>query len=117
MNRYLQAIASYTDLLGAEKTASSAAASVKPVPDPNQTPEFRGYTSGGYDCLEDEDETADVCLSIGDTPARLRNPLSGLCLHSDHDQVRYTIGGADAAKFHIGPLSGDLYTYGRPCLR
>ena len=111
VNRYLRAIASYTDLLGAEKTARSAAASVKPVPDPNQTPEFRGYTSGGYDCLEDEDETADVCLSIRrHAPPGSEIHYPGYVYISDHDQVRYTIGGADAAKFHIGPLSGDLYT-------
>ena len=111
VNRYLQAIASYTDLLGAEKTASSAAAFVKPVPDPNQTPEFRGYTSGGYNCLEDEDETADVCLSIRrHAPPGSEIHYPGYVYITDNDQVRYSIGGADAAKFRIGPLSGDLYT-------
>ena len=118
VNRYLQAIASYTDLLGAEKTASSAAASVKPVPDPNQTPEFRGYTSGGYDCLEDEDETADVCLSIRrHAPARLRNPLSGLCLHfrSRPGPLHYRWSGCREVP-HWSVERRPVH-YGRPCLR
>ena len=41
VNRYLRAVASYTDPLGAGKTAWSAAAYVKPKPVPNQTPYFR----------------------------------------------------------------------------
>ena len=44
----LQATASYTDPRGSSKTASSEAAYVKPVPNPNQTPDFRVNTSGGY---------------------------------------------------------------------
>ena len=109
VNRYLRAVASYTDPLGAEKTALSAAASVKPVPDPNQTPDFRANASGGYGCPQGE--TADVCLYVK------RHAPPGFEIHypsyvyiTDNDQVRYSIGGADAAKFHIGPLSGDLYT-------
>ena len=109
VNRYLRAVASYTDPLGAGKTAWSAAASVKPVPDPNQTPDFRANTGSGYDCLQDE--TADVCLYVK------RHAPPGSEIHypsyvyiTDNDQVRYTIGGADAVKFRIGSLSGDLYT-------
>ena len=109
VNRYLRAVASYTDSLGAGKTAWSAAASVKPVPDPNQTPEFRGNTGGGYDCPEGE--TADVCLSIRrHAPPGSEIHYPGYVHITDNDQVRYTLGGADVAKFHIGPLSGDLYT-------
>ena len=110
LDRYLRAFASYTDPLGAGKTAWSAAASVKPVPDPNQTPVFRVNT--GDDCLHGETvETADVCLSIkrhAPPSSEIHNP--GYVYITDHDQVRYSIGGADAAKFRIGPLSGDLYT-------
>ena len=62
VNRYLRAVASYTDALGAGKTARSAAAYVKPVPDPNQTPDFRANTGGGYGCPQGE--TADVCLYV-----------------------------------------------------
>ena len=109
VNRYLRAVASYTDPLGAEKTAWSAAAFVKPVPDPNQTPDFRANTGSGYDCPQGE--TADVC------PYIKRHAPPGSEIHypsyvyiTDHDQVRYSIGGADAVKFRIGPLSGDLYT-------
>ena len=109
VNRYLRAVASYTDPLGAEKTAWSAAAFVKPVPDPNQTPDFRANTGSGYDCPQGE--TADVC------PYIKRHAPPGSEIHypsyvyiTDHDQVRYSIGGADVVKFRIGPLSGDLYT-------
>ncbi len=109
VNRYLRAVASYTDALGAGKTAWSAAASVKPVPAPNQTPDFRANTGGAYDCLQDE--TAEVCLYIK------RHAPPGSEIHypsyvyiADNDQVRYSKDGADAAKFRIGPLSGDLYT-------
>ena len=110
VNRYLRAVASYTDPLGAGETARSAAASVKPVPDPNQTPDFRVNTGGGYDC-QDEDETADVCLSIQrHAPPGSEIHYPGYVYITDHDEVRYSIGGADAAKFRIGPLSGDLYT-------
>ena len=109
VNRYLRAVASYTDALGAGETARSAAASVKPVPDPNQTPDFRANTGSGYDCPQGE--TAEVCLYV----KRYAPPGSEIHYPSyvhitDNDQVRYTIGGADAAKFRIGPLSGDLYT-------
>ena len=109
VNRYLRAVASYTDPLGAGKTALSAAASVKPVPDPNQTPDFRANTGGGYGCPQGE--TAEVCLYVK------RHAPPGSEIHypsyvyiTDNDQVRYSIGGADAVKFRIGPLSGDLYT-------
>ena len=109
VNRYLRAVASYTDPLGAEKTAWSAAAFVKPVPDFNQTPDFRANTGSGYDCSQGE--TADVC------PYIKRHAPPGSEIHypsyvyiTDHDQVRYSIGGADVVKFRIGPLSGDLYT-------
>ena len=109
VNRYLRAVASYTDPLGAEKTAWSAAAFVKPVPDPNQTPDFRVNTGGGYDCPQDE--TADVCLYIKrHAPPGSEIHYPGYVYITDHDQVRYSIGGADAVKFRIGPLSGDLYT-------
>ena len=109
VNRYLRAVASYTDPLGAGKTAWSAAAYVKPVPDPNQTPDFQVNTGSGYDCPEDE--TADVCLSIKrHAPPGSEIHYPGYVYITDHDQVRYSKGGADAAKFHIGPLSGDLYT-------
>ena len=109
VNRYLRAVASYTDPLGAGETAWSAAASVKPVPEPNQTPDFRVNTGGGYDCPEDE--TADVCLSIQrHAPPGSEIHYPGYVYITDHDEVRYSIGGADAAKFRIGPLSGDLYT-------
>ena len=109
VNRYLRAVASYTDPLGAEKTAWSAAAFVKPVPDPNQTPDFWVNTGGGYDCRQGE--TADVCLYIErHAPPGSEIHYPGYVDITDHDQVRYSIGGADAVKFRIGPLSGDLYT-------
>ena len=110
VNRYLRAVASYTDPLGAGKTAWSAAAYVKPVPDPNETPEFQANTGGGYDCTKGE--TAKVCLYF----KRHAPPGSEIYYPSyvditDNDQVRYySIDGADAVKFRIGPLSGDLYT-------
>ena len=109
VNRYLRAVASYTDPLGAEKTAWSAAAFVKPVPDPNQTPDFRVNTDSGYDCPQGE--TADVCPYIErHAPPGSEIYYPGYVYITDHDQVRYSIGGADAVKFRIGPLSGDLYT-------
>ena len=107
VDRYLRAVASYTDTLGAGKTAWSAAASVKPVPDPNQTPDFQVNT--GYGCPEGE--TADVCRSIKrHAPPGSEIHYPGYVYITDHDQVRYSIGGADDEKFRIGPLSGDLYT-------
>ena len=109
VNRYLRAVASYTDPLGAEKTAWSAAAFVKPVPYPNQTPKFQVNTGSGYDCSQGE--TADVCLYIKrHAPPGSEIHYPGYVYITDHDQVRYSIGGADAVKFRIGPLSGDLYT-------
>ena len=109
VNRYLRTVASYTDPLGAGKTAWSAAAYVKPVPHDNQTPEFQANNGGGYECPQGE--TAKVCLYI----KRHAPPGSEIYYPSyvditDNDQVRYSIDGADAVKFRIGPLSGDLYT-------
>ena len=109
VNRYLRAVASYTDPLGAEKTALSAAAFVKPVPDPNQTPEFQANTGGGYGCTQGE--TADVCPYIKrHAPPGSEIYYPSYVDNTDNDQVRYSIDGADAVKFRIGPLSGDLYT-------
>ncbi len=109
VNRYLRAVASYTDPLGAGKTAWSAAAFVKPVPDPNQTPEFQANTGGGYGCTQGE--TADVCPYIKrHAPPGSEIYYPSYVDNTDNDQVRYSIDGADAVKFRIGPLSGDLYT-------
>ena len=109
VNRYLRAVASYTDPLGAGKTAWSAAASVKPVPVPNQTPEFQANTGGGYGCTQGE--TADVCLYVKrHAPPGSEIYYPSYVDNTDNDQVRYSIDGADAVKFRIGPLSGDLYT-------
>ena len=110
VNRRLRAVASYTDPLGAGKTARSAAEYVKPLPDPNQTPEFRVNTSGGYTCPQDE-TAPDVCVYVR------RNSPAGSDIYypayvhiTDHDEVRYSLSGTDAGLFRIGPLSGDLYT-------
>ena len=109
VNRRLRAVASYTDPLGAGKTARSAAAYVKPVPAPNQTPEFRVNTSGGYTCPQDE--TADVCVYVRrNSPAGSDIYYPGYVHITDHDEVRYSLSGTDAGLFRIGPLSGDLYT-------
>ena len=109
VNRYLRAVASYTDPLGAGKTAWSAAAYVKPVPHDNQTPEFQANTGGGYDCTQGE--TAKVCLYIKrHAPPGSEIYYPSYVYNTDNDQVRYSIDGADAVKFRIGPLSGDLYT-------
>ena len=111
--KYLRATASYTDPLGSGKTARSAAAYVKPVPDPNQTPEFRVNTSGGYDCSRQgwEGVSADTCLYISrSAPAGSGIYYPGYVHTTDHDEVRYSLTGPDAGLFHIGPLSGDLYT-------
>ena len=111
VSKYLRATASYTDPLGSPKTARSAAAYVKPVPDPNQTPEFRVNTSGGYGCGRWDGVTADVCVHVH------RNASAGSGIYypayvhiTDHDEVRYSLSGRDAGLFSIGPSRGDLYT-------
>ena len=61
--------------------------------------------------VQDEGETADVCLSIKrHAPPGSEIHYPGYVYITDNDQVRYSRGGADAAKFRIGSLSGDLYT-------
>ena len=112
-NKYLRATVSYTDPLGAGKTAHSKAAYVKEAPDPNQTPEFRGNTSGGYDCSRQgwEGVSADNCLYVSrSAPAGSGIYYPAYVRITDHDEVRYSLSGTDASLFHIGPLSGDLYT-------
>ena len=107
-NRYLRATAYYTDPLGSGKTASSAAAYVKPVPNPNQKPDFQVNTSGGYDCPEDE--TADVCVYVRRSAPPGSDIYYPAHVHiTDHDEVRYSLSGPDAGLFRIGSLSGDLY--------
>ena len=110
-HKYLRATASYTDPLGYAKTARSAAGYVKPVPDPNQTPEFQVNTSGGYGCDRWDGVDADVCVYVR------RNASVGSDIYypahvhiTDHDEVRYSLGGQDAGLFSIGPSSGTLFT-------
>ena len=115
--KYLRATATYTDVRGANKTAHSAPGFVQAVPNPNPAPDFRVDTSGGYSCDGFEGETADVCLHVK------RNAPAGSDIYypasvyypegapqKDNDQVRYSLDGADAALFRIGPLSRYLYT-------
>ena len=107
--KYLRATVTYTDALGPTGPANSAAGYVKPVPDPNQPPEFRVNTSGGYSCPEAE--TAHVCLYVRrSAPAGSDIYYPGYVHITDHDEVRYSLIGTDADRFRIGPLSGDLYT-------
>ena len=106
--KYLRATATYTDPLGSGKTARSAAAYVKPVPDPNQTPEFQESGNNGYTCPQDE--TADVCLYVRRSAPAGSDIYYPAHVHiTDHDEVRYSLSGTDVALFRIGPLSGDLY--------
>ena len=106
--KYLRATATYTDPLGSGKTARSAAAYVKPVPDPNQTPEFQVSGNNGYTCPQDE--TAYVCLYVRRSAPAGSDIYYPAYVHiTDHDEVRYSLSGTDVALFRIGPLSGDLY--------
>ena len=108
---YLRATVIYNDALGLAPTANSAAGYVKPAPsDPNQPPDFRVNTSGGYSCPE-EDGSADVCVYVRrSAPAGSDIYYPGYIHITDHDEVRYSLTGPDAELFRIGPLSGDLYT-------
>ena len=106
---YLRATVTYTDALGSDQTANSAAGYVKPVPSPNDPPDFQVNTSGGYSCPEDE--TADVCVYVRrSAPAGSDIYYPGYIGITDHDEVRYSLTGQNANLFRIGPLSGDLYT-------
>ena len=106
-HKYLRATATYTDPLGSGKTARSAAY-VKPVPDPNQTPEFQVSGNNGYTCPQDE--TAKVCLYVRRSAPAGSDIYYPAYVHiTDHDEVRYSLSGTDVALFRIGPLSGDLY--------
>ena len=91
-NRYVRAVASYTDSEGGSKKAHSAGAYVRTPPDPNGPPAFDVRTGGGYDCSNNE---ADVCLHVrrfaqpGDDiyyPARASDP-------DTQDQVKYSLDG------------------------
>ena len=107
---YLRATVIYTDALGPNKTANSAAGYVKPVPNPNQYPDFRVNTSGGYSCPEDEIAAA-VCLYVRrSAPAGSDIYYPGYVHITDHDEVRYSLTGTDDNLFRIDALSGDLYT-------
>ena len=112
-HQYLRATASYTDPLGSAKTARSAAAYVKPVPDPNQAPEFQVNTSGGYGCDRWDGVTAHVCLYVSRSAPAGSDIYYPAYVHiTDHDEVRYSLGGTDSGLFRIGPLSGKLFTTG-----
>ncbi len=116
VNRYVRAVASYTDDEGGSKIASSEAAYVKPEPDPNPAPQFQVNTSGGYSCSNNE---AQMCLHVKRSdpdgsdiyyPASVYYPEDAA--QKDNDQVRYSLGGDDAALFRIDPLRGTLFTKG-----
>ena len=111
VNKRLRAVASYTDPWGSGKTAQSEAAYVKQVPDSNQTPDFKVNTDGGYSCTGYSNENADACVHI----RRYAPPGSSIYypgyVHiTDHDQVRYSLGGVDATLFRLDPVSGTLFT-------
>ncbi len=111
--KYLRATATYTDLLGPGKKVSSAAAYVKPDPNPNRPPDFQAHTGGGYDCSRQgwEGVSADTCLYISrSAPAGSEIYYPGHVTDPDRDEVRYSLGGTDDELFHIDPLRGDLYT-------
>ena len=111
VHKYLRATASYSDPIGSGKTAHSAAGYVKPVPNPNQTPDFRVNTSGGYSCDDYTDESAQVCVHIKrSAPAGSSIYYPGYVHITDHDQVRYSLGGTDATLFRLDPVRGTLFT-------
>ena len=111
-NRYVRAVASYTDSEGGSKKAHSAGAYVRTPPDSNLPPAFDVNTGGGYDCDRSTGEQATVCLYVkrfaqpGDDiyyPARASDP-------DTQDQVHYSLSGTDYALFHIDKFSGELLT-------
>ena len=126
VNRYVRAVASYTDSLGATKTARSVAAYVETPPDPNHEPVFNVNTDVGYSCDHyrddgetddgeaDNGETAEICLRVP-----RNSPISKDIYYpawidthndeTDRDQVRYSLSGPDSDLFRIGPLSRELY--------
>ena len=114
VTKHLRAVATYTDSRGSGKTANSETAYVKPVPNPNQTPDFQVNTSGGYTCPQEE--TADVCVYVRKSyAAGSEIYYPGYVNITDHDQVQYSLsdtnsGSGDAALFRIDALRGDLYT-------
>ena len=113
VRKYLRAVASYTDPFDSGKTARSKAAYVKEASDPNLAPDFQAHTSGGYDCSRQgwEGVSADTCLHVSrSAPAGSEIYYPGYVTDPDRDEVRYSLEGTDADLFHIGPLSGDLYT-------
>ena len=114
VNNHLRAVASYTDPRGSGKTANSETAYVKPVPNPNQTPDFQVQTGTGYECPQSE--IANTCVYVRRSyPAGSQVYYPGYVDITDHDQVRYSLsdtnsGSGDAALFRIDASTGNLYT-------
>ena len=108
--KYLRAVASYTDALGSGKTARSEAANVEEAPTPNQTPDFRVQTGGGYECTQDG-ETADVCLHVRrNAPAGSDIYYPASATDPDGDELRYSLDGSDHELFSIDPSRGTLFS-------
>ena len=127
-HKYLRATASYTDTHPSNKTVSATLKVEEPDYLDGYALEFDVNTSGGYVCPHRNtndnynNDNADICVSVprNVTPGDdIYYPASLKYTHdSDDDRypsrgtISYSLGGADAGKFDIDPVSGDLLPEG-----
>ena len=126
--KYLKATATYTDTHSSNKT-QDATVKVEPLSDPaGYTLEFDVNTSGGYTCphrntnASYDNDGADICVSVprNATPGDdIYYPASPKYTHATKNTrypspgtLRYSLGGTDAGKFDIDPVSRELLPKG-----
>ena len=113
LGKYLRASATYTDPLGSSKTASATSlVPVRAAPTANSAPAFyldpSVYTSG-YDCDPHVDTKFCPRVNRYTTPGMsIYYPTKAL--DSDHDEVKYSVGGTESDKFAINEFNGELLT-------
>ena len=110
--KYLRATATYTDGEDASKTAQAVSyRAVRDAPLVNAAPAFRDVPTGpgGYSCSPYQVDA--VCRYIPqNTPVGGDIYYPVKATDSDHDEIRYSVGGTDADLFRIDRSGGTLFT-------
>ena len=115
---YLKATATYTDPQGpdtAEKVSDNAVkidARNRPPKFPDQDDKTPGDQLDQAREVAENVPNAPVRVNVADTVAGTGDPVTATDPNGDHDNITYTLGGADVASFTIDAQTGQLMARG-----